>query len=355
MKRLYKNHPLILGFGIILLCLLLSNLGEGDELVVTKYQVTSSPLFETTPTLGNDGNGDLVVYTARELLGTGFFDQGDIWYRRLVDGAPSGVPVQVTLDLTDDQLNDVSGDYIVYTAYDSVDVSSGRIMLYQISTRILQPIGDANVIREPRIHGSSVVWVQGGVGASEVMIYDLAWLGTAQDAQPLTGQVPPTFNVDIGERYVVWVEEDYNPYTGAYDLDIGAYDLDNNLRLLLTDTHGIDERHPRTSGDWIVWESQDHGATAKRIEAINLETDDYRLIFDDGSAASRPSIDGDLIVYETDSPGNFDVYFYRISSGETFTVTTHLGDQYLKTMCLVTSSPMWILKQPAMRISMLRN
>jgi len=32
MKKLYKNHPLILGFGIILSCLLLSNLGEGDEL-----------------------------------------------------------------------------------------------------------------------------------------------------------------------------------------------------------------------------------------------------------------------------------------------------------------------------------
>lgn len=322
MKKPYKYHLLALGFGIVLLCFLLSNLAEGSTLFVTEYRVTSTTLYETTPTLGNDGSGDLVVYTARELLITGFFDQGDIWYQRLVDGAPSGLPVQVTSDLTDDQLNDVSGDYIVYTAYDSVAVSSGTIMLYQISTCILQPIGDALVIQEPRIHGSKVVWTQGGFGASEVMIYDLTWIGTAQVAQPLTGPVPPTFNVDIGDRYVVWVEQDG-------DTDIGAYDLDTDTRLLLTDTPGIDDRHPSTFGDWIVWESQDFGATDKRIEAINLVTGDYRIIIDDGSAASRPSIDGDLIAYETDSKGNFDVYVYRISTGETFQVTSHSDDQYL--------------------------
>jgi hypothetical protein len=322
MKRLYKYHPLILSLGIILLCLFLSNSVAGDELVITTYQVTSSSLYETTPTLGNDGTSDLVVYTSRELLPSGSFDQGDIWYQRLVDGAPSGVPVQVTSDLTEDQLNDVSGDYIVYTAYDSLDTMSGSIMLYQISTGILQPIGYALVMQEPRIHGNNVVWVQGSVAASEVMIYELDWLGTPQTAQPITGPVPACYDVQIGDRYVVWVERDG-------DYDIGLYDLWENRRLRLTDSLGIIERAPSTYGDWIVWMSQDFGVTGKRIEAVNLETGDYRLVVDDGSNARLPSINGDLITYESDINGNFDIFVYCISSGETFTVTTGTSDQYL--------------------------
>ncbi len=322
MKKLYKNHPLILGFGIILLGLLLSNSAEGDELVVTEHQVTSSSLYETTPTLGNDGISDLVVYTSREMLETGMFDQGDIWYQRLVDGVPSGLPVQVTSDITDDQLNDVSGDYIVYTAFDSLDNMSGSIMLYQISTGILQPIGYALVMQEPRIHGNNVVWVRGSVVASEVMIYDLDWLGTPQAAQPLTGPVPPCWDVEIGDRYVVWVERD-----GAYD--IGVYDLWENRRMRLTDSPGIDELAPSTYGDWIVWTSQDLGVPGSRIEAVNLATGDYRLVVDDGSNPRHPRINEDLITYESGISGNFDIFVYRISTGETFTVTTDPRDQYL--------------------------
>jgi len=264
-----------------------------DTLVVTEHQVADTALYETGPTLGNDGTTDLVVYTAREKLPSGMFEPGDIWFQRLDEsGAPSGPAVQVTSDLTDDQLNDVSGDYIIYTAYDSVDTASGVIMLCQISTGILQPISDSMAIQEPRIHGDNVVWVQGGYGASEVMIYDLAWLGTTQTAESLTGLVPPTYNVDIGDRFVVWVEQDG-------DTDIGAYDLIGNVRLRLTNTPSINERHPSTSGGWVVWESQDIGATNKRIEVLNLETGDYRVVLDDGSVASRPSIHGDLIAYET--------------------------------------------------------
>lgn len=154
------------------------------------------------------------------------------------------------------------------------------------------------------------------------MIYDLAWLGTSRVAEPLTGPVPPTFNVDIGNRFVVWVEQDG-------DTDIGAYDLIGHVRLRLTNTPSIDERYPSTSGDWVAWESQDIGVTNKRIEAVNLETSDYRIILDDGSVASRPSMHGDLIAYESNTNGNFDVFVYRISTAETFAVTIDPHDQYL--------------------------
>ena len=307
---------------LIFICLICSQ-AFGDTLEVVEHQVTFADLHETTPTIGEDSIGKFIVYTRREILPNRFYGQGDIWYQRLdEDGAPIGDPVQVISDITDDKLNDVYGDYIVFTAFDSTDTSTGTIMLYQVSTGILQPISNALVIQEPRIHGNTIVWVIGAVGASEVMIYDLAWLGTSQAAQPLTGPIPPAFNVDIGDRFVVWVEMDG-------DYDIGGFDFVINRRGQLTDTAWIDDRHPSTSGDWVVWESQDHGETNKRIGAVNLETGDYRIVVDDGSVVSRPSIHGDLIAYEGDKNGNYDVFIYRLSTEETFVVTSVSDDQYL--------------------------
>jgi PKD repeat protein len=310
---------------VLMISVLFSTHAFADTLQVVENQVTFTELNETEPNLGNDGTGDLVVYTKRELLGDGFFDQGDIYYQRLdATGAPDGAPVQVTSDLTDDMLNDVSGDHIVFTSYDNTVAMTGTIMLYKISTGVLLPLGDSLVIQEPRIHGDLLVWVQGAIGSSEVMMYDLNDLGTATAPLPLTGPIPPCSNVDIGDRYVVWVEKKTD---GNYD--IGAYDLIDQVRIRISETPTVDERHPSTSGDWIVWESRDHGAANKRIEAVNLTTPDYRVIVDDGSVNARPDVNGDLITYESDTEGNKDIFLYRISTEETFAVTTSLDDEYL--------------------------
>jgi hypothetical protein len=60
--------------------------GAQTTLTVVESRVTTSGLYETTPTLGNDGTDDLVVFSSRELLNTAVFDQADIYYQRLVAG-----------------------------------------------------------------------------------------------------------------------------------------------------------------------------------------------------------------------------------------------------------------------------
>jgi hypothetical protein len=119
-----------------------------DTLEAAEHQITSSPAYETTPTLGhNDVTGiDYVVYTLRD-LDAGAITAGDIWYQPIVNGAISGSPVQVTSGPFDDQLNDCSGDYIVYTAYDTVTSNSGSIRLYQISTGNDHTLGTATIIQ----------------------------------------------------------------------------------------------------------------------------------------------------------------------------------------------------------------
>lgn len=104
---------------------------------------------ETTPTLGFDGLSNIAVYThvpAGSQL-------GDIHYQRVTaEGVPMGASERISSLSTDDRLNDVSGSYIVYTALNPSDLSSGVIKLYDISNA-----STVNLIPAPDI----VAWVQG--------------------------------------------------------------------------------------------------------------------------------------------------------------------------------------------------
>jgi hypothetical protein len=321
MKRVASRLTIL----IPILSVLMLTPAFADTLIIEETQVTDTDLYyETTPTLSNDG----VVYTACEMLESGSFGQGHIYYQPLLPtGEPDGYPVRIKSEDEededrDDRLNDIFGDYIVFASYDSTTSDTGKIMLYQISTDTLQTIiADSIVIQGPRIHGNMVVWVQGPVGSSKVMLYDLSWLDTEETAEPLPGPIPPVSNVDIGDRFVVWVE-------GDQSWDIWAYDwVGRRGPFLLTETPLIDEPHPRTSGDWIVWESN------VTFSLRNLETGDYRVIYI-GAVVARPSIDGDLIAFELDDGEKSDIYIYRIFTPEIFpppiyAVTTNQGDDYL--------------------------
>jgi outer membrane protein assembly factor BamB len=298
-----------------------------DTLHVTEHLVASSSAREIWPTIGNDGTSDLVVFTVQPWI-SGVPGPADIWYQRLdANGAPDGLARQVTSADTDDQLNDVSGDYIVYTAFESTTSSTGTIMLYQISTRDLQPLASATIIQEPRIHGDFVVWSEGPApGATQIMLYDIDWLGTTM--KPLTIAGPLNLrDVQIGDRQVVWAERTGGQY------DIMAYDLQDAMCFAVTDTADVDETNPATSGPWVMWRAQAHGALTSTIEGINLDTLERRVIADNGAVNRRPSMDMDpsidLVTWESNVTGNWDVFVYRMQTGVTYQVTTDPADQFL--------------------------
>jgi beta propeller repeat protein len=108
-----------------------------------------------------------------------------------------------------------------------------------------------------------------------------------------------------------------------------AFDLLNPGRLQITRTTGIDETQPATSGEWITWQAQRQGATWASIEAANPGTDDVRTVAINGAYNMRPSIDGDLIAWESTVNGNWDVFVYRLSTAESFQVTTDPANSYL--------------------------
>jgi beta propeller repeat protein len=62
---------------------------------------------------------------------------------------------------------------------------------------------------------------------------------------------------------------------------------------------------------------------------MNPSTWDVRSVALNGAYNMRPSIDGDLIAWESTITGNWDIFVYRLSTAETFQVTTDPSDSYL--------------------------
>jgi Tol biopolymer transport system component len=155
------------------------------------------------------------------------------------------------------------------------------------------------------------------------MRYNLFWRGTGRNADIISGPVPPAFDVAIGSRFIVWSERRDGQY------DIFAFDLAFETETRLTNTPDVDEREPATSGAWIVWQATRRGVTASSIEARNVDTAAVRTIAPATAGNFAPTADDDLIAWESNAAGNLNVWVYRLSTGESFQVTTETHDQYL--------------------------
>ena len=283
---------------------------------------------ETTPTLGSDGITKVVVYSRSDVI-DGVVHPGDIYYQRLNDsGVRMGAPIRVSNDVdesSDDRLNDVSSSRIVYTALETGTVD-GTIRVYDMTDgSTLDVISEAATVREARINGSTVVWVQGPSGATHIAMVDLNWT----DLTPiiLSGSGAAS-GVEVGSRFVVWEERD--PVTGL--ADVVAYDLTTGT-IIDVASDPVTEQAPATHGDWIVWQRNSGGATslwARNVGALPSEPALQIAFSPSPSVVVRnPSIDGDLVAYETNSSGNFDVYVYRLSEGAAYQVTHEPSDEIL--------------------------
>lgn len=289
-------------------------------------QVTSSAAEESNPKLGQDATGGFVAYTSQTLTADGSYI-GDIMFRRWDQATKSwGAPVTVSSSITDDKFNDVSGDRIVYTAFESTTSAMGQLMLYDIgdgTTISIMP--GVETVREAPIDGDVVVWTQGQNGATLVLYRDLNW--AAGVAVTLGGPNPATSNVEIGSSYVVW-ERVVNGQK-----DIAAYDRVTGAWIQVSADPNLDERLPTTSGSWVAWQAEDGGgAMTIRMANLAIKPVTSFVAVDDGSNVARPSIDGGLVAFESDAAGNLDVYLYRMCDGKIFQVTTQQDDQFLNNL-----------------------
>src|SRR5260370_7127617 len=82
----------------------------------------------------------------------------------------------------------------------------------------------------------------------------------------------------------------------------------------------LNEIAPATSGPWIAYESESTSTptTSITIQAINIDTGEQRTVVNNGVLNERPNISGNLIAYESNVLGTWQIFVYRLDQGDTF-------------------------------------
>ncbi|MBN1962200.1 MAG: thrombospondin type 3 repeat-containing protein [Deltaproteobacteria bacterium] len=260
------------------------------------------------------------------------FGPRSIVFQRLdSDGAPYGSQVVVSEGLTDDWLNDVSGNYIVYTKFwtelgaNGIE-TLGDIELYDISTGDHYTLTDNHTAYSAHIEGNYVAFVEGLRTAAVLKLLDISELTTNGVATPIELAYPGAEGIsfDISDRYVVWeIVAD-----GKYDIFV--YDIvGGNGPDVLVAEPDVNERRPSVSGDWIIWQSQRVQSSTTTIEVLNYVTKEHRTIVNNNAVNLLPAIDGDLVVFESDYHENHEVdheiWIYRLNTSEIYQLSAHNG------------------------------
>ncbi len=299
MKRVHRNISWIHLAAAAAVCFMFVTAARADQLIANDFQGTSSSAIETTPTLGSDNGASVLVYTSIDLATF----TSRVRYQLLTDTGTLGPAVDVGSGSTNDNLNDVSGDLIVYTATQPSNPGIRQIRKYRISDGFDTGISGFGAMGEARIHGGNIAWIEGTTiflsvaGATEFRI---------------AGPVPAASELEIGDSFVVWQQ----------DGDIWEYDLVNGS----SSKAANGGNNPSTSGSWAVWES------AGIVQGLNLLSGATVALGDAANVNANPSIDGNNIAWESNAAGNFDIYLHRIAEGDTFMVTTNLADQQLDSL-----------------------
>lgn len=292
-----------------------------EVLQTNEYQITFDLDAQSTPVVCHDAVGDYIAYTSRPLV-NGAPGPADIYYQRLDNGQPVGEKVAVATSAAEEILGDCSGDYIVYLVA-AASGTDAQIILYQISTGQSRALTALTAVSSPKIYGDAVVWIQMAPYGAQAVMYSVS-SGVPVQAVVIAGPVPPVLQLDVGDRFIVWSQS-----VGG-QLDVAAYDMITGVTFAVADDPGFDERSPSTDSAWIAYEAVNRiNPAGVDILAVNLDTWEVRTVAKNGALNQHPRISGNLISYESNVAGNWDIYVYRIEQKDTYQVTTRPDDQHL--------------------------
>jgi len=251
---------------------------------------------------------------------TDFRNQGTDIYMYDIE---AGVETRVTDDPGDQYYNDISGNYIVYTDY---SVGGGDIFLYDISTGQSRNLTSHPAQqRNPVISGSLVVFEDDRNGDWDIYAIDID-----SNQEQVVCDVPGTQrDPEISGTVVVW--EDYR---NGSDFNIYLRDLAGGGEVQVSSDTAT-EQFPHVDGDIVVYNTN-AGYPANRgdILAYRISTGDTFAITTGDAWERIPVVSGDYIAFERIDPvdGDADIWLYSLSLGEEVLATSNPADQYLQAL-----------------------
>ena len=300
MKRASRNISWIHLVAVAAVCFVFVTEAHADQLIANEFQATSSGDLELTPTLGSDNGVAVLVYTR---INISTFSSR-VFYQHLNDTGTFGAAIGIGDGLTNDNLNDVHGNHIVYTATQLDMPGVSQIRKHRISDGSDTHVSGFGEMGESRIHGRWIAWIED----NRVFLIDRT---DPRFDIVIAGPTPAASQLEIGDTFVVWHEDGEN---------IWAYDLGDGTSALVNPSGS----NPATNGSWVVWQSN-----AGVIKGLNVDTRATVTLGDINFVNANPSIDGNNITWESNAAGNYDIYLHRIAEGDTFQLTTDPADQQL--------------------------
>jgi Tol biopolymer transport system component len=196
------------------------------------------------------------------------------------------------------------------------------IYLYDTKTGSLAKItsnadpGDSNDWN-PQVDDGRVVWEKRMLGpeaAPGIYLYDI---GAKTTSLVLAGA--DYRDPDLWEDYLVCVQS--LPQSGSNASQIVLYNLATRITQVITTGVAANE-HPRIDGGVVVWSAGDVWTAedtddwdSYQINLYDMSTGETKVLTKGGAGNTAPSIEGDLVAWQTKLPST--VMAYRISTGST--------------------------------------
>jgi S-layer homology domain len=181
----------------------------------------------------------------------------------------------------------------------------------------------------PRIQGGRVVWEKDTAdpaAGSGIYLYDT---GTRNKQNIIAG--PEYRDPDIWGDYVVCVKNVASDL-GPNASEIVLYNLNTaDIKVISSGSADKNNEHPRIDGGKVVWSSGNvwtpdtasSWSTTYQICLYDIGSGDTSVLTDNAGGNLKPAIEGDLVAWQTWTPSA--VKGYRISSGETFAISSERG------------------------------
>lgn len=210
----------------------------------------------------------------------------------------TGVEIRITENLAGQTDPDIAGNWIVYTDNRGFDAD---VWAYDIAARREFPVSTAPGDQQLSGIGDGRI-VYTDYQTMDVSLYDIATGGTTNLTE---GTAFSALYPDIQGDIVAWQER-----RGSNN-DIWATRVGGTP--VQVSTSERDDRSPAVGGDWIAWQSCLSGLCD--IYIYNFYTGETRQVTATAADERNPCVDGAKVVYEGRRGADAEIYVYDIATG----------------------------------------